>query len=53
MAKYVYMFDEGNKDMKNIDSSIKTRRAYMGFCRTGSDYYPVPSDGSYLVTYGG
>ncbi len=42
-----------NQDMVNIDKSIKDRRAYMGFCRTGSDYYPIPSDGSYLVTYGG
>ena len=42
-----------SKKMRNIDASIDSRRAAYGFSEKGSDYYPVPSNGSTLVTYGG
>ena len=42
-----------SKKMRNIDASIDSRRAAYGFSQNGSDYYPIPSKGSTLVTYGG
>ena len=41
-----------SKMIRNIDASIDSRRSELGFSRTGSDYYPIPSEGTTQKTWG-
>ena len=41
-----------SKKMRSIDASIDARRSELGFSKTGSDYYPMPSKGTRLHTWG-